>query len=126
MLVASQSSAGAPESPGNSCAAKQAHTDRQDSAHGAHRQSSCCALLPADMTCAGSFSSSSKKARKDEVKFLLKASGTCSCLPDAPSQVSTGLIMALFGVCPECPSPTVDEIFHYFYAHLALIIFSYK
>lgn len=84
----------------------------------------CCALLPAHRTW-GELLQLLEKAREDEKKFLLKASGTSSCHPDAPSQVATELVVALFGACPKCLSPAV-EIFHYFYTHLAMVIFHYK
>lgn len=87
--LASQSSA-ALAFPGNTHTAKQAHAATQDSAHdptGKTRAVLCCLHTEHG----GQLLQLLERARED---LLLKASRTCSCLPDAPSQVATGLVVA--------------------------------
>lgn len=79
------------------------------SAHWLNVQSSSYALLPADMNCGGSFSSSLKKARKDQVEFLLnkpphKTSGTHPCLPDVPLTGSHRIFYYASSWCLSCMS----------------------
>jgi len=79
------------------------------SAHELYMQSSSYVLLPADMKHGGSFSSSLKKARKDQVEFILsepphKNSGTPSCLPDVPLTGKHRTLYYASCLCLSCTS----------------------